>query len=51
VLQAAPTKVLLALAEKWLDLADCARRLTKRFGARASTHPLVEANFAGEQPK
>ncbi len=33
---------LLALADKWLDLADRAQRLTKRFGARQRNHPLVE---------
>jgi hypothetical protein len=34
---------LLALAEKWLDLADRAHRLTKRFGVKHRNHPLVDA--------
>src|SRR5215469_13564092 len=33
---------LLALAEKWLDLADRAHRLTKRFGAIHRDHPLID---------
>ncbi len=36
---------LLALAEKWLDLADRAHRLTQRFGSRHRNHPLVEAKL------
>jgi len=36
---------LLALAEKWLDLADRAHRLTKRFGAIRRDHPLIDAKL------
>ena len=36
---------LLALAEKWLDLADRAHRLTRRFGATQRNHPLVDAKL------
>lgn len=40
---------LLALAEKWLDLADRAHRLTKRFGIRHRNHPLVDAKLGRER--
>jgi hypothetical protein len=33
---------LLSLAEKWLDLADRAHRLTKRIGAKHRGLPLVD---------
>jgi hypothetical protein len=36
---------LLSLAEKWLDLADRAHRLTKRFGAKNRGLPLVDAKL------
>jgi len=40
---------LLALAEKWLDLADRAHRLTKRFGVKHRNHPLVDAKLGRER--
>jgi hypothetical protein len=36
---------LLSLAEKWLDLADRAHRLTKRFGVKHRGLPLVDAKL------
>jgi hypothetical protein len=36
---------LLSLAEKWLDLADRAHRLTKRLGAKHRGHPLVDSKL------
>jgi hypothetical protein len=40
---------LLALAEKWLDLADRAHKLTKRFSVKRSNHPLVDAKLGAER--
>ncbi len=40
---------LLALAEKWLDLAARAHRLTKRLGVEPRNHPLVEAKLGDER--
>jgi hypothetical protein len=36
---------LLSLAEKWLDLADRAHRITKRLGAKPRGLPLVDAKL------
>lgn len=40
---------LLSLAEKWLDLADRAHRLTKRFSVKHRSHPLVDAKLGRER--
>lgn len=40
---------LLSLAEKWLDLADRAHQLTRRFGPRRPEHPLLRAKLGEEQ--
>jgi hypothetical protein len=40
---------LLALAEKWLDLAARAQRLTKRLGVKHRNHPLVDAKIGDER--
>jgi hypothetical protein len=40
---------LLALAEKWLDLADRAHRSTKRFSIKHRDHPLVDAKLGAER--
>ena len=36
---------LLRLAEMWLDLADHAAKLTRRFGPKRPEHPLVQKTF------
>lgn len=40
---------LLALAEKWLDLADRAHKLTQRLTAVHRNHPLVDARLGDKQ--
>ena len=40
---------LLALAEKWLDLADRAHRSTKRFSIKHRDHLLVDAKLGAER--
>ena len=39
---------LLALAEKWLDLAERAHQMTKRLGVKHRNHPLVDAKLGRE---
>jgi hypothetical protein len=39
---------LLELAEKWLDLADRAHRLTQRFGPSRWQHPLLQSKLGDE---
>jgi hypothetical protein len=40
---------LLELAEKWLDLADRAHRLTRRFKPAAWQHPLLRSKLGDEK--
>jgi hypothetical protein len=40
---------LLELAEKWLDLADRAHRLTERFKPSDSQHPLLRSKLGDER--
>ncbi len=39
---------LLELAEKWLDLADRAHRLTQRFAPSRWQHPLLQSKLGDE---
>ena len=41
---------LLSLAEKWLDLADQAHRMTRRLGVKPRDLPLVDAKLGIRQP-
>ena len=42
---------LLALAEKWLDLAERAHKLTRRLSGTHRNHPLVDARLGDNQTK
>jgi hypothetical protein len=42
---------LLNLAERWLDLADRAHVIARRFGPAMREHPLIDAKLAKEQPE
>jgi hypothetical protein len=42
---------LLRLAEKWLDLADRADFLARRFGLTMRKHPSVKATLGEEHPE
>jgi hypothetical protein len=41
---------LLSLAEKWLDLADRAHRVTRRLGVKPRGLPLVDAKLGIRRP-